>query len=92
MAEPEKYWTFKRDDELGDFEFDSEKEAQYWADEEFAEQCQEENPRNNEEFSEDITLVEFSYDDDGERVIHQEIEGSVDYVHYHGDLKEHGYP
>lgn len=92
METPDKYWTFERDGEIGDFEFDTEKEAQYWADEVFAEECQEDSPENGDEFSEDITLIEFSFDDDGDRVVHQKIEGSVDYTHYHGDLKEHGYP
>lgn len=92
MAELDKFWTFERDSELQDYEFDTQEEAQYWADEAFAEQCQEESPANNEEFSEEITLVEFSFDDNGERVTHQEIESCVEYVHYHGDRKEHGYP
>ena len=88
----ETYWTFERDGEIQDHEFDTEKECQCWADEAFAEQCQEESPRNGEEFSEDITLIHFSIDDDGEMKEIQRIEGSVDYEHYHGDLKEHGYP
>ena len=83
------YWTFERDGEIYDAEWETQELAQNSADEAFAEQCQEESPSNGEEFSEEITLIRFHYDDDGERVIDERIPGSVDYEHYHGDRAEH---
>ena len=84
------YWTFERDGEIFDADFNSMKEALSWADDAFAEQCQEEGPANGEEFEEDIVLIEYTYDDDGERVEKRRVPGVVSYEHYHGDLAEHG--
>lgn len=85
----EQYWTFERDGEIYDAEWETQALAQAEADEAFSEQCQEESPRNGETFSEEIFLLQFHYEDDGERVIDQRIKGSVDYEHYHGDRAEH---
>lgn len=85
------YWTFERDGEIFDAEFDSEKEAQYWADEAFTEECEDEGGWDNgDTASADIELIEFTYDDDGEMVIKQRVSSSVDFEYYHGDLAEHG--
>lgn len=85
----EIFWTYIVDGEVYDVDFNTQAEAQASADEGFAEQCQEDSPRNGESFSEEIELIRYSYDDDGERVIHERIDGSVDYEHYHGDYAEH---
>lgn len=86
----EYFWTFERDGEIYDAEYETQELAQADADEAFAEECQEDSPRNGETFSDEITLIRFHYDDDGEQVIDERIPGSVDYEHYHGDLAEHG--
>jgi len=93
-AEGNLFWTYELDGEIYDADFDSADKAQECADEKFAEECQEESPRNGEEFERcDFALIEYSYDDDGERVIHSRDDTAMlAYEHYHGDLKEHGYP
>lgn len=84
-----EYWTFERDGEIYDADFETRDAAQADADETFAEQCCEDSPRNGETFEEDITLIRFKYDDDGERVILERIDTTVEYEHYHGDYAEH---
>ena len=84
------YWTFEKDGEAYDGEFESKKEALEHANEAFAEQCQEYSPKNGEEFEGEIYLLSFYYDDDGDLVIDECEKSSVHYEHYHGDLKEHG--
>ena len=86
----ESHWTFERDGEIFDADFESMKAAMQWADDAFAEQCQEDSPANGESFEEDIFLIEFTYDDDGERAEIQRIPAVVSYEHYHGDMAEHG--
>lgn len=87
------FWTYSvGGGELFDAEFNTQEEAQADADERYAEQiADEESPRNGETFSNDIELIRFTWDDEtGERVIHERVPGTVEYEHYHGDLKEHG--
>lgn len=85
----EYFWTFERDGEIYDAEYATKQEAQNDADEAYAEECQEESPRNGETFEEEIYLIYFTYDDDGERVIDQREKSCVSYEHYHGDRAEH---
>lgn len=84
------FWTFERDGEVFDAEFSSQKEAQEWADDAFAEQCQEEGPRNSETFSEEIFLLRRYCDENtGDWVEVERIKSAVEYEHYHGDHAEH---
>lgn len=85
------YWTFERDGEIFDAEFNSQKEAQEWADDGFNQECEDEGGwSNGDTASADIVLIEFEYDDDGERVEKQRVESTVEFEYYHGDLAEHG--
>ena len=84
----EQYWTFERDGEIFDADFETQAEAQTWADDAFAEECQDDSPSNGQSFDAEITLLRFHYDDDGERVIDERIDGMVEYEHYHGDHAE----
>ena len=90
----EKYWTYELDGEIFDADFETRDKADAHAQEDYAESLADESPRNGEVFTrDDYALIEFSYDDDGERVIHVRDDDAVlEYEHYHGDLKEHGYP
>lgn len=92
-AEGNLFWTFELDGEIYDGDFDSRDEADNHAQEKYAEDCQEESPRNGETFErDDYALIEYSYDDDNERVIYGREDAVLEYEHYHGDAKEHGYP
>lgn len=92
-AEGNLFWTFELDGEIYDGDFDSRDEADNHAQEKYAEDCQEESPRNGETFErDDYALIEYSYDDDGERVVYNREDAVLEYEHYHGDAKEHGYP
>ena len=53
------------------------------------------SPRNGELFTEDLIIYEYRVDDlvnDGNPVEIDNFVTEVEYEHYHGDLKEHGYP
>lgn len=67
-----------------DIEKDTANEADAYAQEWFAEQC--EPTRNGQQFTDIGWLVEVN--EDGEDV--RRIECGLEYVHYHGDRKEHG--
>ena len=86
------FWTFERDGEVFDAEFDTQAGAQKWADEGFADECADEGGwRNGETTSADIELLEFDWNEEtGERDIKQRVKGTVEYEHYHGDMAEHG--
>jgi hypothetical protein len=83
----EKYWTYERDGEISDIEALTKDDAQECAEDIFAEEC--EVYENGYQAEMDITLIEFMYDDEGERVILQRIPSGVSYEEYHGDFKEH---
>lgn len=85
-----KFWTYEIDGEIMDAECESEVKAQEYADAVFFERCEDEGVRGCAD--EDIVLIEFSFDDDGERIIHQRKDSLVEYEYYRGDRAEHGYP
>lgn len=84
----EYIWTFERGSEVFDGEFKTKKEAQTWADNAFAEECQEENLHNGETFQEEIYLIR-RYADGSDFVEVERIKSEVYYEHYHGDYVEH---
>lgn len=62
------YWTYQKyDGGWFDGEFDTAKEAEKWADNQFAEQCEDGGLHTCEAMSK---LIEYSYDDNLEMVIH----------------------
>jgi hypothetical protein len=84
------YYTFERDGEIFDAEFNTSKEAQAWADDAFEQQCCDEGDfRNGDTASEEIEIIQFYYDDEGERIITHREESTVDFECYHGDFEEH---
>lgn len=92
-AEGNLFWTYELDGEIYDAEFETRAKADEWAQERYAESLEDEPMRNGDTFSrDDYALIEFSYDEEGERVIHEREDSCLEYEHYHGDLKEHGYP
>lgn len=63
------YWTYETSQGIWfDAEFETAKEAEKWADNEFAEQSEEAGYTTNSARS---TLVNFSWDENGEMVIHK---------------------
>ncbi len=84
------YWEYEHDGELSDGEYGSKTAAQAAADEWWAERQQDnEGMSNGETFEDDIELVAFKQgDDDPVEIAH--MKSTVEYEHYHGDLKEHG--
>lgn len=87
----EELWTYEADGDLyEDGEFSTRGAAEEFADNEFAEQCQEDSPRNGETFSGELTLIRYHRDEEDEMVIDERIESALEYEHYHGDLAEHG--
>lgn len=86
------YWEYEYDGELSDGEYGSKKAAESAADEWWAEHCNDsyEDMRNGETFEEEIYLVGFKLNDDGDPVEVARIKSSVEYEHYHGDMAEHG--
>lgn len=89
-----KFWTFKVDDDVYDAECKTKVEALSAAEAGFIAECEEEGGWSNGDIeTKEITLIEFSWnDEDGERVIHQSEPAIVSYEYYHGDAKEHSYP
>lgn len=92
-ADGNLFWTYELDGELFDGEFETRAKADEYAQERYAESLEDEPMRNGDTFErDDYALIEFSYDEEGERVIHEREDAVLEYEHYHGDLKEHGYP
>ena len=91
MSQDQKfYWTYERDEEIYDAEFDSANQALLSANETFAEECEDNGIEHNETRDEEIYLIYFKYDDDGERVIDERMKQTISHTGYHGDMKEHG--
>ena len=85
------YWTYVSDTgEMYEGEFDSKEDAQEHADISFSERMAGEDMKNGETAVEDITLVHFKYDDDGDMVEIEREDSTVVHEHYHGDMAEHG--
>lgn len=85
------FWTYEHDGELQDLECETQAAAQNAADEWFADYVNDthDDLRNGDTLDDEIELVRFHYDDDGEQVIDERIPGTVEYEHYHGDYAEH---
>jgi len=84
-------WTYIYDGEICDDDYSCKNAAQKAADDHHQEHIQDiEDMRNGEVFSDDIELIAYTYDDDGERNIFTTVKSTVEYEHYHGDLAEHG--
>lgn len=86
------YWSYIYDGDEDDSDYGSKVAAQHAADEWWAERCNDDNEgmRNGETFEADIELIAYTIDEDGERKRFTTINSTVEYEHYHGDLKEHG--
>ena len=87
----QSFWTYKYDGELQDHECATQADAQAKADAWFDDYVADthEGLRNGDVVDDEITLVRFHYDDEGEQVIDEELPGTVEYEHYHGDHAEH---
>ena len=87
-----KYWTFERDGEVFDADFDSKEEAQIWAEEGFQQECEDEGGWNNGDIeTAEIKVIQFYYDGEtGERNIFESEKSTVEFEYYHGDAVEHG--
>lgn len=80
------YWTIESD--ITGYEFETIEAAEDFFNERFAEECAEESPRNGEVFTSTMEIV--LYDFDNEKIVDSK-KITLEYEHYHGDLKEHGY-
>lgn len=88
----EQYWTFRTDNGVYDHDFETITECLETLDELLAEDIQENEPdlRNGDEFTQEVELIKYSYDENLERNIIFTKPITAHYVHYHGDLSEHG--
>ena len=85
------HWSFIYDGEENETDYKSKNEAQVAADALYAEkQADNEGMRNGEVFSEDIDLIAYTLNEDGERKLFTTVKSVVEYEHYHGDAAEHG--
>ena len=80
------YWTYKIDGEILDADFDTREEAQADADEGLAQQCEGEVAQDSQE----IELIHYFYNEDGERAVWNNIKSTAEYEAYRGDIAEHG--
>lgn len=84
------YWTYSIDGgEYFDHEFTSQKKAADYAQVRFNEDCSDGDDYKIDQEA-DIELIRYHFDDDGERIIHETVQDTVEYEYYHGDLAEHG--
>lgn len=77
------FWASEGDGGFGGFE--TQEEASDWANERFASECQDGNPKNNEVLFRDIDLIHYTHD--WEEI--ERIPVTLSYTHYHGDREEH---
>lgn len=90
-TEKQFFWTFSYENDIHDYECKSKPEAIKAADEWWEQECIDNfELRNGSVHAEEIELIHFYLDDDGERVIEEREKTEVEYTHYHGDLEEHG--
>ena len=86
----EKYWTYEHDDVVRDHELKTKKEAEQAADVWWDESCSDQDGLcNGDTYEDDVTFIEFHYDDDGEMVVDNRIKGTLYFEYYHGDFAEH---
>lgn len=92
MAKELFYWLYTIDGEVQGEDYSSKNQTQEAADTNYAEQLPDKygSMQNGEEFSADIELIAYTYDVDGARKLFTTIKSKVEYMHYHGDLAEHG--
>lgn len=93
MENKKTYWAYGVGGEKPEGEFDSYKKAREWAEDEYSDQCKDDyghHAKSGDEICEDITFLEFTYDEEDEIQVVQEIEDRVCHEFYHGDLAEHG--
>lgn len=81
----EQYWTYIRDGETYDAEFADKQAASKYANDLFEEEMADAGEAGGEE---EIELICFEYDDDGEMVIKEKHQGFVCYTFYQGDYAE----
>ncbi len=86
------YWTYEdKDGEVFDGEFESRQAAHEYAEQKLADRCCDDGDmRNGETREEEIVLIHFKYDDEGEMIKLEREDDTIEYEHYHGDLAEHG--
>ena len=82
-------WTFEYDGELMDLEFTDRAKLEAWLDEWWAEKHADEDMRNGETREDEGFIVQFCFDDDGERKEISRERYCLCYEYYHGDFKEH---
>lgn len=87
----EYFWTYEDwNGERFDAEFKTEAEADAHAQEKFAAECEDrDDVRNGDIFDEEILLIKFHYDENGDAVDDETKPGVVEYEYYHGDYAEH---
>ena len=81
------YWTYEDwNYEVSDLECTTREKAQEWADDEWAERCED---GGIGDASADIKLIRFYFDDKGEKIIVETIKSSVEYEHQRSNFDEH---
>jgi hypothetical protein len=88
------FWTYEYEGEVRDLECETMAEADKTADAWYEQHITDmhDDLRNGDMFDDEIVLVRFHYDAEGERVEDERVRGIVEYEHYHGDHREHSYP
>lgn len=83
------FWTYIRDEEIFDADFNSKQEASDYAQTRYNEERSDADDFKDSS-EEEIELIRYHYDDDGERVIVERAKDTLEYEYYHGDMAEHG--
>lgn len=84
------YFDFEYDGERHDLECEKHEDAERWADDWWIDRCEEDGDMENGEFKEDEgSIIEFYFDEEGEKVDIQNQSLLLSYEYYHGDYAEH---
>ncbi len=84
-----EFWTYIRDGETYDADFDTKDKASEHAQIKYNEE-RSDSDDFKDSTDEDIELIRYRYDDDGERVILETVADSIAYEYERSDLEEHG--
>lgn len=83
------FYTFRHEEGIEDVECPTAKDCYNYATQWLADQCEDAGLRNYESVSRDVTMIAFTYDDELNQVILQEMPLHLVYEEYHGDYAEH---
>lgn len=94
IEKPPILWTFEHDGEIHALEEKTEADANKAADNWFTQRVinLHDDLKNGDKIDDEVHIMKFYQDDEGERVVLERTPYVVEYEHYHGDHREHSYP